>query len=295
MEDGDSNAIEEGRSGGGSTPAAAPATSSPNKGKKTKKLANHTPMEILHGFVATVSILTSLTGMVLTRGDGVVIFAGALTCVIAPYAYYQQTKLTDINFIKATYMSITRQVDRLNTENRRLHDKLTELTNTIDRLEDVETAMDIITGTQGQSIEEVTEQVQQSAEILAQMKKNLRAYVLQNLLQVVIRSDHDDNMKIEDDEIDDLIRRIRNINGVEVNEEEFRKLVAKSGGSLTKVMDIIRNMMAYDDGDDELGGGSGGNDGDDTHRRSSVFIVKDSTHRDKSSTNIRLSRRSRRK
>ena len=266
--------------------------------KKTKKLANHTPMEILHGFVATVSILTSLTSMVLTRGDGVVIFAGALTCVIAPYAYYQQTKLTDINFIKATYMSITRQVDRLNTENRRLHDKLTELTNTIDRLEDVEVAMDIITGTQGQSIEEVTEQVQQSAEILAQMKKNLRAYVLQNLLQVVIRSDHDDNMKIEDDEIDDLIRRIRNINGVEVNEEEFRKLVAKSGGSLTKVMDIIRNMMAYDDDDGGGGGGGsggGGNDGDDTHRRSSVFIVKDSTHRDKSSTNIRLSRRSRRK
>ena len=294
MEDGDSNAIEEGRSGGGSAPAA-PTTSSPNKGKKTKKLANHTPMEILHGFVATVSILTSLTGMVLTRGDGVVIFAGALTCVIAPYAYYQQTKLTDINFMKATYMSITRQVDRLNTENLRLHDRLTELTNTIDRLEDVEVAMDIITGTQGQSIEEVTEQVQQSAEILAQMKKNLRAYVLQNLLQVVIRSDHDDNMKIEDDEIDDLIRRIRIINGVEVNEEEFRKLVAKSGGSLTKVMDIIRNMMAYDDDDDELGGGSGGNDGDDTHRRSSVFIVKDSTHREKSSTSIRLSRRSRRK
>lgn len=295
MEDGDSNAIEEGRSGGGSAPAAAaPATSSPNKGKKTKKLANHTPMEILHGFVATVSILTSLTGMVLTQGDGVVIFAGALTCVIAPYAYYQQTKLTDINFIKATYMSITRQVDRLNTENRRLHDKLTELTNTIDRLEDVEVAMDIITGTQGQSIEEVTEQVQQSAEILAQMKKNLRAHVLQNLLQVVIRSDHDDNMKIEDDEIDDLIRRIRNINGVEVNEEEFRKLLAKSGGSLTKVMDIIRNMMAYDDDDDD-GGGGGDNDRDDTHRRSSVFIVKDSTHRDKSSTSIRLSRRSRRK
>ena len=191
-------------------------------------------------------------------------------------------------------MSITRQVDRLNTENRRLHDRLTELTNTIDRLEDMETAMDVITGTQGQSIEEVTEQVQQSAEILAQMKKNLRAYVLQNLLQVVIRSDHDDNMKIEDDEIDDLIRRIRIINGVEVNEEEFRKLVAKSGGSLTKVMDIIRNMMAYDD-DEDGDGGSGGNDEDDTHRRSSVFIVKDSTHRDKSSTSIRLSRRSRRK
>ena len=292
MEGGDSNAIEEGRSGEGSTPAAAPATSSPKKGR-TKKLANHTPMEILHGFVATVSILTSLTGMVLTRGDGVVIFAGALTCVIAPYAYYQQTKLTDINLIKATYMSITRQVDRLNTENRRLHDKLTELTNTIDRLEDVETAMDVITGTQGQSIEEVTEQVQQSAEILAQMKKNLRAYVLQNLLQVVIRSDNDDNMKIEDDEIDDLIRRIRIINGVEVNEEEFRKLVAKSGGGLTKVMDIIRNMMAYDD--DDGGGGGNDGDGDDTHRRSSVFIVKDSTHRDKSSTSIRLSRRSRRK
>ena len=46
---------------------------------------------------------------------------------------------------------------------------------------------------------------------------------------------------------------------------------------------------------DDDGGGGGDNDRDDTHRRSSVFIVKDSTHRDKSSTSIRLSRRSRRK
>jgi hypothetical protein len=90
------------------------------------------------------------------------------------------------------------------------------------------------------------------------MQKNLRANVLQNLLQVVIRSDQDDNMQIEDDEIDDLITRIKKINGVEVREDKFRDMIRSSGGSLSTVMDIIKNLMAEDKGGDE-----------------SIFIIKD--------------------
>jgi hypothetical protein len=257
------NAIEEGRGGR----AASRSPKGRNK-KKLKKIADHTPMEIFHGVLAILSIGTSVTGIILTFGDsatrGITIFAGALTAVIAPYVYYQQTKLTDINAVKATYEAVKREVGRLSAENRRLHDTMGDLKHTIQNLEDMETALDVITGTQGHSVETFAEHVEESEEILVQMQKNLKAHVLQNLLQVIIRHDRNHDMLIEEKDISDLVRRIREINGVEVVEEEFRELVIKSGGKLASIMDIIKNSMAEEEGGDEL--------------RSSVFILKDNVH-----------------
>lgn len=233
----------------GGIPAASPSGS---EKKKLKKIASHTPMEILSGAVAAVSVATSVTAMILNPITPVFV-AGALSSVIGPYAYYQQTKLTDIIALKETHEAVKREVDRLQSENARLNETVGELSDTIDRLEDVEQALDVITQTQGQSVAAFAEQVKENRNILGQMQKNLRANVLQNLLQVVIRSDQDDNMQIEEDEIDDLISRIRKINGVEVREDRFKAAIMSSGGSLASVMDIIKNLMADDvSGEDEI-------------------------------------------
>ena len=241
----DETAMEE-----GGIPSAS--ASSPTKSKKLKKVSSHTPMEILSGSVAVVSIGTSVTAMVMNPGT-IVYLAGALSSVIGPYAYYQQTKLTDIIALKETHEAVKREVDRLQSENVRLNETVGELSDTIDKLEDVEQALDVITQTQGQSVAAFAEQVKENRDILGQMQKNLRANVLQNLLQVVIRSDQDDNMTIEEDEIDDLISRIQKINGVEVREDRFKDAIMSSGGSLSSVMDIIKNLMADDgSGEDEI-------------------------------------------
>ena len=263
------NAMEEGRHGGGG--AAAAASRSPKGKKKLKKIWHNTPMEILHGSLAILSVGTSFTGIILTWSDpgirGITMFAGILTSVIAPYVYYQQTKLTDINAMKDIYNAMKREVGRLSEENRRLHNRTKDMEQTIDNLADMETALDVITGTQGHSVEAYAEQVEENEEILDQMEKNLKANVLQNLLQVLIRHDRDNDMRIEESEIDNLIRRIKMINGVDVVEEEFRELAMKAGGSLASIMDIIQKSM---EGDDE---------GEGDELRSSVFVLKDSSIR----------------
>jgi len=229
-------------------------------GKKMKKVASHTPMEILSGGVAVVAVGTSVAAMIINPFTPVFI-AGTLSSVIGPYAYYQQTKLTDIVALKETHEAVKREVDRLQTENVRLNETVGELSDTIDKLEDVEQALDVITQTQGQSVAAFAEQVKENREILGQMQKNLRANVLQNLLQVVIRSDQDGNMQIEEDEIEDLISQITKINGVEVREDRFRNAIMSSGGSLSSVMDIIKNLMA-----------------DDVSEAEEIFIIKDETN-----------------
>jgi len=77
-------------------------------------------------------------------------------------------------------------------------------------------------------------------------QKNLRANVLQNLLSVIIRSDADGNFTIEEGEIDNLLRLMKNINGVQIHEDRFRKALAKTGGNLRDVVEVVKNLLRDD-------------------------------------------------
>jgi cell division protein FtsB len=225
---------------------------------RLKDISSHTPMELFSGFIALCAVGSSITAMILNWST-LTLITSAASSFFGTYAYHQQTKLTDIVALKEACVAITRENDRLARENVRLNETVGDLSSTVDKLEDVEQALDVITQTQGQSVATFAQQVKENENILFQMEKNLRANVLQNLLQVVIRSDEDDNMTIEEDEIDRLVDRIQKINGVEVIEDRFKTAIIDSGGSLSSVMDIIKNLMADDSGD--------GYDG--------IFIIKD--------------------
>ena len=178
--------------------------------------------------------------------------------MIGPYAYWQQRRLTDVIALQETHKVLSEQVDRLGKENNRLHETIVDLSATVDRLEDVEQALDVITQTQGQSVAAFEEQVRDNRDILHRMQSNLKANVLQNLLQVVIRSDKDSSLTIEEHEVGDLINKFKGINGVEINEDRFKSVVTRCGGSLQCVMDIIRNLID-----------------DNTPAGDEIFIIKD--------------------
>lgn len=212
-------------------------------GTPLRPIAGNTPMELFAGGIAGASVASAAAAMILSPGS-VVFAAGGLSCAIGPYAYWQQRRLTDVIALQETQQALAEQVNRLGKENERLHDTVEDLGDTVDRLEDVEQALDVLTQTQGQSVAAFEEQVRDNRDILEQMQSNLKANVLQNLLQVVIRSDSDESLTIEEHEVSDLIDRIQGINGVDVNEERFRAEITKAGGSMQCVMDIIRNLMS---------------------------------------------------
>lgn len=242
----DEESLESGSSASFASASAASGAEQKTKvnsdGEPLRPIAGNTPMEILAGGIAATSVATAAAAMVL-QPYNIVFAAGGLSCAIGPYAYWQQRRLTDVVALQETHKALAEQVERLGKENTRLHETVVDLSETVDRLEDVEQALDVITQQQGQSVEAFEEQVADNREILNKMQSNLKANVLQNLLQVVIRSDKDENMTIEEHEIGDLINRIKGINGVEVNEPRFRDAITSSGGSLQCVMDIIRNLM----------------------------------------------------
>merc|ERR1711862_480392 len=118
-----------------------------------------------------------------------------------------------------------------------------ELKGTVNRLQDVEDALETITQTQGQSVAAFAEQVEDSRAILNQMEKNLKANVLQNLFSVVMQCDADGDLNIDDDEIEDIIEKMSKLKGVKVNSNLFRHAIISQGRSIDSVMAIVRNLI----------------------------------------------------
>ena len=213
-----------------------------------KPIPETTPMERVAGVVGLTCVVTALAAMVIEQ-SAIVIVGGILSSILGPYAYYQQTRLTDIKALQETQQVIQAEVDKLTAENDRLATNVENMTTSVQHLEDVQEALDTITAQQGQSVDAFRQQVEENKRILAGMQTNLQANVLQNLLSVILRSDADKDMVIDEAEIQDLMRRIRNLSGVQLHEDRFRQKIANK--SVADVMEIVKNLVHNDELDPE--------------------------------------------
>ena len=186
--------------------------------------------------------------------------------VIGPYAYWQQRLLTDVVALQQTQRALSNQIDQLINQTSRLHTTLQSLTTTVNRVEDVERAYDVVTSTQSQTIEAFEEQVGNNRLVLSKMQSGLRSNIMQYILKVIIRSDADGSFILDEDEINDLIDKFNRNSLVEFNEELFRHYITNSGGSIQSIMDIIRNLIHFKNDHD-------GRVGEEDVK--AIFIIKD--------------------
>ena len=208
-----------------------------------KPVAETTPKERVAALFALGAVITSLAAIIIEQ-SAVVILAGLLSMIMGPYAYFQQTKLTDIATLKETAAVVQAEVDRLKSENERLGKNIDELGETIDNLQDVEEALDVISKTQGQSVSALEAQVEENKEILKKMTKSTKGRIIQNLISIIYRGDKNQDDKIEDDEVDDVIKGLNKIGGLTVNEPKLRAAI--SGKSVESVIDVVKNLLSDD-------------------------------------------------
>lgn len=230
--------VETGASSGGLPP-------DPETGKGLlKPVAETTPQERVFALIGGAAVVTAGLAIFASSFASIVVVGGVLSGIMGPYAYYQQTLLTDIRTLQETQQKIEEEVNRLKAENERLSKNINQMADSVDDLEDIESALEEITKTQGQSVETFEKQVEENRKILAGMEDNLQTQVLMNLNSVLAKSDTDGDFTIDPEEIETLVRRMKSIPGVTVNEGRFRAAI--SGKSITAVMDIIRNLFADD-------------------------------------------------
>jgi FtsZ-binding cell division protein ZapB len=228
--------VETGASSGGLPPE-------PEMKGALKPIAETTPVERLMMMIAAAAVATSLAAIIIEQ-SAVVVLAGIFSCAMGPYAYFQQTRLTDIKTLKETHEAVQAEVNRLKESNERLSKNISELSGTVDRLEEVETALDVISNQQGQSVSAFAKQVETNRSLLKQMQGNVKNTVVQNLLSVVFASDTDKDQTVDKEEVDKLIARLQKIGGIEVHDDRFRK--AFEGGSFTSLMNVVSNLLKED-------------------------------------------------
>lgn len=209
-----------------------------------KPVPETTPVERVAMAVGGITVILSVCAIV-TSFSLLVMLAGISSILLGPYAYYQQTLLTDIRTLKETRRALQEEVDTLEASNQRLTTNIDTMTESVNRLEDVDEALKAITETQGQSVEAFKKQVADTKNVLAGMKQNHKATVLQNLLTVIFRSDKDKDNLISELETTDLIRSIDNSSeGITVHEDRFRQAV--QGKPIQAVMDVLQNLLSDD-------------------------------------------------
>jgi archaellum component FlaF (FlaF/FlaG flagellin family) len=213
-----------------------------------KPIAETTPRERVAGIVATCAVATAVAAIIVEQ-SAIVFVAGILSAIIGPYAYYQQTRLTDIAALKETHEAVEAEVNRLQAENERLAANIKELGSSVEHLEEIDEALQVITSTQGQNVSAFEDQVKENREILGKMRENHQANVLQNLLSVILRCDTDGDFTMDDSEVDNLMAKLERVGGVKVRRERFRNVMANR--SIDSVMDVVKNLLQEDTPEDQ--------------------------------------------
>lgn len=208
-------------------------------------IKENTMIEIAAGSLALVSVSTAIATMIIFASP-VINGAGILACLLGPYSYWQQRNITDVKALKETHEALVKEVNHLEAENNRLKGLVDDLGDTVGRLEDIEDTFDHIKEMNIESVEEFRQQVEEGRNILGMMKKNLKAGAIQNVITVVLNSDADKNFTFDKNEVESLIANLKAINGLEMNEEKFRKIITENDGSVDAVVTILNDIVNGD-------------------------------------------------
>jgi cell division protein FtsB len=206
-----------------------------------KPVVETTMKERLAALVAACAIITSLLAMIV-EGGPIVLVAGILSIILGPYAYIQQTNLTDIATLTETTEVVKQEVNKLKAENARLETNINELGETIDKLQDVEEALEVISKTTGKSVSALEEQVKEHRAILEKMKQSTKGRIIQNLISVIYRGDTNADDAISEEEADKVIAGLKQISGLKVKEDKLKSAIA--GKTIDAVIDVVKNLLS---------------------------------------------------
>jgi hypothetical protein len=133
-------------------------------------------------------------------------------------------------------------VNRLTTENADLEHQTARLSEKAERVTIVESNLQTLVGTQGGTVESFVALVKENGAILEEMNGLLTAQVAQQLMATIVRVDHDQDFRLSDEEISELIMRLGAMDGVDaIDEQQLRNVLSQSNG-VEGVYSVIQNM-----------------------------------------------------
>jgi len=182
----------------------------------------------------------------------VIVFTASIAGLfVAPTAVIKQYILSKMGTLRCELNKMRMEVNRLTQEHIRLQHHVDALQGEVHRMQHVEEGMMELSKESKGNIDDMVSIVNENQTVVKRIAQLARAKMQEDLLTAVLRTDGDQNMRLEAHEVDTLIMRMRCHVGIVLNEEKFRKKIEHNRGSLWSVLKVVRDL-GEDDWD--LGG-----------------------------------------
>eukprot|EP00568_Trieres_chinensis_P017795 CAMPEP_0183319120 /NCGR_PEP_ID=MMETSP0160_2-20130417/62631_1 /TAXON_ID=2839 ORGANISM="Odontella Sinensis, Strain Grunow 1884" /NCGR_SAMPLE_ID=MMETSP0160_2 /ASSEMBLY_ACC=CAM_ASM_000250 /LENGTH=195 /DNA_ID=CAMNT_0025485539 /DNA_START=88 /DNA_END=671 /DNA_ORIENTATION=- len=180
--------------------------------------------------------------------------AGVLALLTAIAVVLRQEKIRKGTTLRSLQNDLRRESNRLRRQNVDLRSGVDDLLTQTESLEAAEEELKSTLDDQEKKVDELISLVKENQEILDEMEKRLRAQVYQIVLSAVLHSDHTEDMRITGYEIDDLILRLRHIDGVDVDEAHLRWMIGRRDGDVMAIVEILREASVSGSASSRRGG-----------------------------------------
>mmetsp|Transcript_856 Transcript_856/g.1138 ORF Transcript_856/g.1138 Transcript_856/m.1138 type:complete len:268 (-) Transcript_856:117-920(-) len=241
--------LEAGIGAGETTPLLAGSSTNDEPPPLADIKAESLKEKTVSGVAAVNFVMSALTLIFHAATNPVVWLSGILGLLISPLAAMQQHKLTQVEALAQTNERLQSEVDDLGHQNSRLSNNLQQTEESVYNLQAMQQTLETLQAVQGQSMDDLEEQVEESRNILATMSKNYKGQLMQNLISVLLGADEDGNMILSDDDIEDIIHRLEGLHNVNINDALLRQLIIDNGRSVEAVMALAKHALMADSGD----------------------------------------------
>ncbi|CAB9508087.1 expressed unknown protein [Seminavis robusta] len=212
-------------------------------GEDTDEAVMAASPSIIHVIAAVAMISGAVTGYLYSWY--LIEFAAFCLLIISPVVAVQKVKLQLLGDIRGQHNGLRSKCNVLLTENDKLKGTVQEMKTQTDRLSQVEEGLSKIAEESNTEVARLVEIVKETKTLQTQIKKSLERQVMQQIISAVVASDQDGNFSLSPRETNILKARLKQIDGVNLNEEKFYQMIAADDNELTvqDVMKIVRNLL----------------------------------------------------
>lgn len=200
---------------------------------------------------STASIFLQIVAMWLETSI-VVYVMGIIAILIAPMVMLRQVRLSKMESIREVHNNLRKEVNRLQGENDVLKDRVNGLQVEVDKVENLENQLSKIARGQNANVNDLVKAVKENGIILKEQAVCAKAAFEEQLFTTVLRTDRNRDYKIDGAEEKYLLMRLKNQEGITLNEEKFHQKMEENQGSVRALMKIIYDIEMEGQGDDPV-------------------------------------------
>ena len=189
--------------------------------------------------VAWITFILAFSTMIV-EGGKFALASWILSMIMGPYLYYQKVALTNIAIMKETKNSLERDVSRLRGESTKLSYIVDELDGRVEDLLDVEDALEIISNSDGQSVDALQQHITSNTEKVEHMDRSVQGRVIETLVSLIYQ---ESNTNSSEEDVATIIRNLNDVSGLYINEDRLRRTLNCGSPIGESIIDVLQNLL----------------------------------------------------